>query len=153
MSMLELLIFMVLFAIVFLQLLPRMLKHHRQTQNPELEAEPEPAPQAAFESVPVSTMPARDVAVWPHPEAHQARQAPHPRPAGPAVVPPSRTLALRKREELERARTGATTRWMDPALRAAVLVPRDRASLRRAIAQMAILGPPRALDPAFKPGP
>jgi hypothetical protein len=148
MSMLNLLIFMVLFAIVFLQLLTRMLKH-RQAERPELEAEPEPAPHAGFESVPVSAIPPRDVAVWPHPEAPRAHQAPHPRPAGPAVVPSPRTLALRGRPELDGVRTAATTRWMDPALRAAPLVPRDRASLRRAIVQMAILGPPRALDPAF----
>jgi len=125
----QFLVFLLFLSILLLQLLARVVKSRRgsgperTTSRDDVEAE----------------------SAWPAPVEPQAPPAPHA--AAPPYpffhAPPPAPVAI-SRPAPPRAAPRAAVRSKDPmGLRLAL---RDKAGLERAVALMAILGPPRALD-------
>jgi hypothetical protein len=127
-SVTETLIFIAILGLLFLQLLGRFLKRMQvSSTEPEQRSAEEPEQRSLPERRPETR-----VFAQPYPPG-----LPHV-----AVQQPVATRAPR-RQNLQEP-DGKELRTV-PSLRAG-LVPRDRASLRRAILLMDLLGPPRALE-------
>jgi hypothetical protein len=131
----QVLVFVVAFAIVFLQLLGRYLK-----RQPWLESEQSDPGTAAREDStheePSWEVASEAVVIQPPPEPPQRFVQP-PAPVVPVLParrpPPAATRVLGREPPREPVRR--------------TLLERDHATLRRAMVWMAVLGPPRALQP------
>jgi hypothetical protein len=141
----EQLFFLLLFVLV--PLARTLAERRRQQRAAQIERAYEEATPADVRGSPSLATPA-----WPAPEFPQAPRVPAPVvyvPAPAQVFVPARAAHEPAPRAPERPRT-----LPDPvrSLRAArtqsrMTIPRDRASLRKAMLLVEILGPPRALDP------
>ena len=127
------LVFLVLFGLSMLQLLRRALQARFKAGH-----EAEPGEEVPFSEPGPDEEPSLPSPTAPPPVAFPILQTvaqPKPIVAARPVRPP-----VRHRQEAQPSAYASAAQRRD-------LLPRDRSELRRAIAQMAILGPPRALEP------
>lgn len=127
----ETLIFIAILGLLFLQLLGRFLKRMQASEaDPEQHSAEELAKQTLPERPPDTSVFAQPYPpVLPHVAIQQAVATRKPRP-----------------HKLREPSTRADQKLLGASSLRAGVMPRDRASLRRAIVLMELLGPPRGLD-------
>jgi hypothetical protein len=137
-SMAELLVFMVILGIAFLQLLARFLGRLPVT---EAEVKPEAQPERKRERSSAESGARSSAKSQQLPLFAESRESDLPR-----ISPPARS-GLPRANNQRRPDVELDGALWEPTLRMTLVGESSRSSLRRAIALMAILGPPRALDP------